>query len=148
MTLPPKSFITTLGLPTNPLPIAYVPKLRERGDLPPAGPLRDAYLVYTCAQLAESAASRLKDSVPAFQHTGLHKRTERLHAAADNLIETLFGHFDTEASDVLNHLTRTLETTTASLVLLAVSPDTSDATLDRVKDLITELAELAGLKAE
>jgi hypothetical protein len=142
------AFTATLGLPTKQLPTAYVPRLKDRAALPPMGPLRDAYLVYVCAQLAESAAGRLVGSTPAFQHTGLHKRTTRLHAGADSVVETLFGHFNTSAADTLNHLTRTAETALAALVLLAVSPDTTDTTLERVSELLAELAGLAGLNPE
>lgn len=129
----------------KPLPTAVRVPLVDKQALPPLGPLRDAYLAHLCGQLAESAASRLADARPQFKHTGLAKRIGALHAASDHVLVSLFGHFDAEAADTLNHLTRTAETALASLVLLAVQADTSDETLTRVSELLAELATLAGL---
>lgn len=81
-----------------------------------------------------------------FQHTGLHKRAERLHANADAVLVTLFDDFTAEEGSTLNNLTNTVEAAVASVIAIALAPRPDDDKLNRVHELLTELAELAGIK--
>jgi hypothetical protein len=118
--------LATLGLPTTPKP-----DLKKPYTAPAPHFMHHTYAAHILAQMLESTAQKVEAGSKFFQHTGLHKRAGRLYSGAESLLVTLFGDFSADEATMLNHLT-----------------NTCDAKLNRVHDLLTELAEIAGIKAE
>lgn len=137
------AFANTLGLPQH-------PKQAIQPDryAPPADFLRNTYAAHVLAQLLESTAQRVEVGSKYFRSTSLHKRAGRLHSNADSVLATLFGDFTSAEASTLNNLTNTCEAVLAATIALALHKPASEAKLLRFHELATELATLAGIKAE
>lgn len=132
-----------LGLAGAALPIQPKPRFPAL----PADYVRRMYALSALTQMAESTAQALDAATPQLRDLALSKRTGALHHRADELLAVVFGSFDAPAADALNALTRCCEAAVGALVAVAMRPDGDEARAVRVHELLTELAELAGIDA-